>query len=99
MMKRLKFLLCMIFFAGVAMLSWGMDPGWAQQAPGSSSQNRQGLTNYEKIREELAAKRAAQGQMRSTTPAQRKAAAERLKALLEGQKKQSAPISEGEVNK
>jgi hypothetical protein len=98
-MKKLQFRLCMIFLTGVAMLSLGMDLGWAQQAPGSSSQNKQGLTNYEKIREELAAKRAAQGQMRSTTPAQRKAAAERLKALLEGQKKQSVPISGGEVNK
>jgi len=93
-MKKLKFLGFMSLLMVTAVLSWAADPGWAQQAP--APQNQQQQTNYEKFREELAARRAAQGQMKSTTPAQRRAAAERLKATLGGQ---SAPISGGEVNK
>jgi hypothetical protein len=80
--------------------TWGIDPGWAQRAPISTPQNQQQMTNYQKLREELAAKRAAQGQMESTSPSQRKAAAERLKGTVETQQEQSsqsqaeqAPIS------
>ncbi len=69
-----------------------------QQAPVSTKQYQQKMTNYQSLREELAAKRAAQGQMRSTTPSQRKAAAKRLKATFEAQQEQSAPSSGTEVN-
>ena len=98
-MKKLKFLIFMSWVMAVAALSWGTDKSWAQQAPVSPPQSQQNLTNYEKFQEELAARRAAQGQMKSTTPSQRKAAAQRLKALLEAQKKKNAPTSGGEVNK
>jgi len=98
-MKKLKLLIFMSWVMAVAVLSWGVDQAWAQQAPAAAPQSQQKLTNFEKLQNELAARRAAQGQMKSTTPSQRKAAAQRLKALLEAQKKKSAPNPGGEVNK
>lgn len=97
-MTRNKFLILMSLVWALAAFSWGIDQGWAQQALGAP-QNQQKPTNYEQLQQELAARRAAQGQMRSTTPAQRKAAAKRLKELLNAQNSQSAPTSGGGVNK
>ena len=98
-MKKLKLLIFMSWVMAVAVLSWGVDQAWAQQAPAAAPQSQQKLTNYEKLQEELAARRAAEGRMRSTTNVQRRAAAERRKALMDAQRKQSAPNSGGEVNK
>jgi hypothetical protein len=94
-MNKPKFLTTVILlFAALAILG-GADPCWAQ----TQKNNQQTMTNYERFQEERAAKRAAQGQMDSITPAQRKAAAQRLKATLDAQGQQSAPTSGGEVTK
>ena len=91
MLKRKILALCLGL--GLVALCLGIDDGWAQK----QTNKQQTATNYEQLQEELAAKRAAQGQMKSTTPAQRKAAAQHLKATLGAQ--QSAPTSGGEVTK
>jgi hypothetical protein len=98
-MNKRKFLIFTSLALVLVALSWGIDQGWAQQPAISAPQNQRKTTNYEKLQEELAAKRADQGQMRSTTPSQRKAAAKRLKAALEAQQEQNAPTSGGGVNK
>ena len=93
-MNKLKLLIFLSLVLVVAALTWGIDQGWAQ----TDKNNQQQMTNYEKFQEELAARRAARGQMKSTTPSQRKAAAQRLKATLNPQGEQGAPTSGGEVN-
>jgi hypothetical protein len=92
MFKR-KLLVFVCLTLGLVALSWGIDRGWAQ----TGSNNQQTITNYDKLQEELAAKRREQGQMRGTSPSERKAAAQQLKALLDAQQQQNAP--QGEVNK
>ena len=89
----------MVLVMAVIPFFWGIDQSWAQQVPAPSPQNQQNMTNFEKLQEELAARRAAQGKMRGTTPAQRKAAAKRLKAKIGTQQNKSAPASGGEVSK
>ena len=94
-MCKPKLLTTMILVLAALASFWGIDQCWAQ----TQTNNQQPQTNYEQIQQELAAKRAAQGQMRSTTPAQRKAAAERLKATIQAQQPETAPNSGGEVTK
>jgi hypothetical protein len=94
-MYKPKFVTTMIALFVALASFWGVDQCWAQK----QINNQQNATNYEQFQQELAAKRAAQGQMKSTTPAQRKAAAQRLKATLDAQGEQSAPTSGGEVTK
>lgn len=77
----------------LVVLSWGMDLSRAQQRPAPNPHTDRKTTHYETAQQEAAAKRAEKGQMRSVTPAQRKAAAERLKAKLDNQKEQVAPAS------
>ena len=95
-MSKRKFLILMSLILALSVVAWGIDLGYAQQAPGSAPQTQPNLTELEKFQEELAARRAAQGQMRSTTDVQRKAAAER-NAARRAKALQANP--QGEVTK
>jgi hypothetical protein len=97
-MNKFKFVIFTSMAFVLVALTWGIDRGWAQQAPIPTPQDQHKISNSQKFQEEMAAKRAARGQMRSTTPSQRKAAAKRLKATFEAQQEQSAPSSATEVN-
>ncbi len=80
-MKTRRFLIFMSFLLIVTVLLWGIDGGWAQQAPKKKAPAQaQKLTNLNQAVEQAAAERAYYGYQRSVTNAQREAAAARAAA-------------------